>query len=423
MARTSLCRLERTARHPGSERRPFRDILAETVAARPKQIALAFPLGVPYMERITRGVMEHARRRGGWQLVFNPEVVETPLEALRGSGVDGVMAFVSAKREARRLLALGVPAVNLASALADPLVPNVTVENRAVGRLAAAHLLERGFRHFAYYGVSDVSYGRERGAGFVAAVREAGFACAVCYAKSGLDRGRPSLVDRRQLRAWLRKLPRPVGLLAVHDYRARVVLEVCQALGLRVPDDVAIVGVDDDVVLCELSTPSLSSVALPGFEIGQRAAEVLDGLMRGGPPPAGPVYVAPTQVVARRSTDVLAFEDGTVAEAVRLIHERIAEALNVAQLADEVSVSRRLLERRFKAALGVTPHDYLSRARVERAKRLLRASPAPTLKEVAAQCGFTDARRMNIVFRRFEGTSPQDYRRGAAGRPVRAAQI
>ncbi len=378
---------------------------------RPKQIALAFPIGVPYMERITRGVMDHAR--GRWQLMFTPEATTLPLESLRRNQIDGLITLASTRAEEKRIARLGVPAVNVASALATPLLPNVTVENHSVGRLAAEHLLARGFQRFAYYGLSDTSYGRERGAGFVAAVEQAGFRCSVCHAKSGVDSGRPWLMDLRQLRTWLRRLEPPVGLLAVHDYRARAVLDVCASIGVRVPDDVAVIGVDDDVVACELSTPTLSSVALPGYAIGQQAAQMLEQLMRGRSvaPASRQVLVAATDLVARRSTDVLAVADPKVAEAARLVNERIAEPLNVAQVAQEVGVSRRVLERHFRTVLGMTPHEYLSRARVERAKRMLGAQPPPSLKEVAAACGFSDTRRLNDAFRRLEGASAQQYRR------------
>ncbi len=380
--------------------------------SRPKRVALALPLGVPTMERITRGIMEHAAgRAGGWQLVFSPEAVALPLAALRPQEIDGVIAFAATRVEEKRLAALGVPAVNLSGALPAPRIPIVTTDNRSVGRLAAAHLLARGFRRFAYYGVGDVWYGRERGAGFADAVRAAGFSCSVCHARSGLDRGRPWLIDLRQLRRWLGRLRAPVGLLAVHDYRGRAVLDACAALGLRVPDDVAVVGVDDDVVACELATPTLTSVAPPGVEIGRRAAETLDELMSGRAASGRSTLIPATEIVARRSTDVLAVEDTTVAEAARLVNDRIAERLNVAQIAAEVSVSRRQLERRFRAALGLTPLEYVSRARVERAKRLLLDRSSLALKDVAAACGFTDSRRMNAVFRRIEKTSARSFRR------------
>jgi LacI family transcriptional regulator len=386
--------------------------MAVTLA--PKRIALAIPLGVPYMERIARGVMEYGGPRG-WQLMFSPEAVTLSVDTLRSEGLDGVITFATCRQEEGRIAALGIPTVNLSSALTNPRLPRVTVENHSVGRLAAQHLIERGFRNFAYYGVSDVSYGRERGAGFVEAVRSAGFSVSECYALSGLERNRPWLVDLQQLHRWLKQLTLPVGLLAVHDYRARVVLEACSVLGLRVPEDIAVVGTDDDAVACELCSPTLTSVALPGQEIGKRAAELLDRHMANrSHPMAHPmemsVLVPATKVVARQSTDILAVEDATVAGAVRLVNERITEPLNVAQVANEVCVSRRLLERRFRSALGVTPHEYIARVRVDRAKHLLGVLPALTFKEIAGACGFTDARRLNQTFLTVAGISPQEYR-------------
>jgi LacI family transcriptional regulator len=208
----------------------------------------------------------------------------------------------------------------------------------------------------------------------------------------------------------------PVGLLAVHDYRARLVLEACAALGLRVPDDVAVIGVDDDVVACELAEPPLSSVALPGADIGMEAARLLDHLMRGGRPPAAPVLLPPTGVVARRSTDVVAFEDQVTRDFVALVRTRLREVANVALATQALGVSRRELERRVLATLGVTPLEHLLRARVAGAKELLVGPEGLSLGEVARRCGFSGARHMNAVFRRLEGLAPAVWRASQKGR-------
>jgi LacI family transcriptional regulator len=394
--------------------------VSRTVAQSPRRVALAFPPGVPHTERITAGVLDYARGRS-WELVLGPETAAMLLARLadRGStrtrfrddarALDGVLAFIASSDEARAVARLTLPVVNLSSALPTAPPYTVTVENRSVGQVAAQHLMQRGLARFGYCGVSDVVYGRDRGAGFVEAVRAAGHECALCPvplrpgAKGGLS-------DRQRIERWLRRLDLPVGILAAHDYQARIVLQACADMGLSVPRDVAIVGVDNDVTLCELTSPTLSSVVLPGFDIGQRAAELLDRLMRGEAASQQPLRVAAREIVVRGSTDGFSFEDPAMSKVVKLINDRLVEPLTVGALAQEVAVTRRMLERRFRAALGASPNEYIRRARVERAKRLLSTTHALRLKEIAGDCGFPDVRSMNLAFRQLAGMSAADYR-------------
>jgi LacI family transcriptional regulator len=383
-------------------------VLVRSGDTKRKRVALAFPSGVPHTERITAGVIDYARGRS-WELVLGPEAAKMPIGRFAGRSVGGVLAFIDSAAEARAAGRLGVPVVNLSSAL--PALPpyTVTVENRSVGGLAAEHLIQRGFERFGFCGVSRVGYAHDRGAGFSASVCAAGYSCSVLpVGRRGVGDG--GVPDRRQIERWLARLARPVGVMAAHDYQARTILAACNDLGLRVPNDVAVVGVDNDVTLCDLTSPSLSSVALPGFEIGRRAAELLDALMRGETPPRQPVFVRAREIVVRGSTDVFAFGDPALGRAVKIISERFAEPLAVGALAREVGVTRRLLERRFRDALGSSPNEFIRRERVNRAKRLLTTQHAPRLKEVAADEGFPDVRSMNLAFHQLEGMGAGDYR-------------
>lgn len=371
-----------------------------------------FSMGVPYLERVTRGILDHARAHGPWHFAFNAETAYIPVESLRSWRGDGIIGMFSTPAEARRVAALGIPAVNIASAIAAPVLPTVTIENQEVGRLAARHLIERGFRRFGYFGVRNTEYGRQRGAGFIGEITAAGLPCSACWAVSSFATRQPWRWDRAQLERWLRGLQPPVGVLAVHDYRARLLLETCAKIGLRVPADVAVVGVDDDVVVCELAAPPLTSVALPGQEIGRRAAELLGSLMRGGARPRAPILVAPPGVVARRSTDVFAHEDVVVRRFVEMVRDQAGQTFNVDEIARGLGVSRRVLERRAAEVLDATPLAYLRRSRVAAARALLAAADPPSLKEAAARTGFSNVRHMNVAFVRELGQPSRAFRRG-----------
>lgn len=222
-------------------------------------------------------------------------------------------------------------------------------------------------------------------------------------------------LDEKVLR-WVRGLPRPVGVFAANDAWGVQLIEVCRQANLRVPDDVALVGVDNDDLLCEMARPSLSSVAVPAEQVGFEAAALLDKLLAGETPAAGSALFPPVRVVARQSSDLLALDDAEVAAAVRLIR-RAGKPIQVADILREVAISRRALERRFAAVLGRGLGEEIRRVRVERARELLAGTELP-MAAVAARAGYSGVTRLCVAFRKGTGYAPADYRRrfrGAAG--------
>jgi LacI family transcriptional regulator len=202
-----------------------------------------------------------------------------------------------------------------------------------------------------------------------------------------------------------------VGLLAVQDYRARAVLDEAQRLNLRIPHDLAVIGIDDDPTICEFCRPTLSSVSRNSYRLGYETAAMLDLLMEGRTPPPGDILVPSDGVVARRSTDTIAVEDAHVAAAVHFIHDHPGESFNVDQVVHATTISRRLLEIRFRRVLGCTPYDYICRKRMEHAKQLMTAPERLKLHKVANLCGFSSLDQMRLVFKRMTGLSPLEYRR------------
>ena len=381
------------------------------LAAR-KQVAIAFPAMTHY-ERAFRGVLDYGREHGGWTFMASPEAFTTPVQWLQGWPGDGAIVMLTSEADAKAARRIRLPMVNLTGILPKTPIPRVTVDNPAVGRMVAEHLGDCGFTRFAFYGLRDIWYSQLRLQGFQQAVESLGGRCAVYEAPSPLIARRAWQGETDKLDRWLQELPKPVGLMAVTDQRARMVVDTCLRLGFKVPDDVAVVGIDNDEMTCSWTDPPLSSVDCNSYQIGRHAAALLDQLMQGDDLPERELHIQPREVVQRRSSDVAAVEDPYVARAARYVRDHIAEPFGVEALVEHVEVSRRWLEQSFAKTLHCTPHEYICKMRVQAAKQMLVGHPDATLREVAVACGFHDARRFRLVFLRTEGITPIAYRKQA----------
>jgi len=385
---------------------------------RPRQVALIIDAAKPYDRKIIQGVATYVQEKGGWSLY----VEEDPLHKLpdfRTWGGDGVIANFDARKVAEAVARLRLPAVGVGGGYGwyDPStrIPYFNSDNEGVARLAAEHLINRGFRRLAYYGFMPTRINRWseiRQRAFQRAARKAGIRCAVHVGPHG--RARKWTTLQRELAGWLKTLEKPVGLMACNDAGARHVLEACRTAGLRVPDDVAVVGVDNDEMICELTTPPLTSVEQGARRMGYQAAELLDTLMSGKKARRLKYLVEPVGVVTRRSTDALAVRDEDVARAMRFIREHACEGIQVPDVVEAVAVSRSTLENRFRALVGRTVRAEIRRVQLERARRLVSATHVP-LKQIATQTGFRSVQYMTVLFRRQLGEPPAEYRRRTRG--------
>ena len=272
--------------------------------------------------------------------------------------------------------------------------------------------MQRGFRHFAYCGYANNpinGWSAERERAFSKKVALRGFDCAVYRGHHSTGQGWALI--QRSLGTWLASLPKPLGLMAANDNRGRQVLEACRAHGLRVPEDVAVIGVDNDELLCRLSSPMLSSVEQGARLLGFKAAELLDSIINNKARKLPDIHfvVDPLGIVTRRSTEILAIDDPKVAEAMAFISLHFSKGIRVRDVAEAVATSRSSLEKRFKTILGYTIRTAIRRFQLERARHLISDTNTP-LKQIAVDLGFPSVQYMTTLFGKEFVLSPAKYR-------------
>jgi LacI family transcriptional regulator len=281
-----------------------------------------------------------------------------------------------------------------------------------IAQLAARHLVDRGFKTLAYCGEPQFNWSKWREASFVSFAKEAGCQYFLFEGKSQHDKDYSWNRERTRLKAWVESLPKPLGVMACYDFKGQQLLDVCRELGVAVPEQVAVIGVDNDARLCRLCTPPLSSVIPDTHRTGYEAAQLLDSLMRGKPVPTEATLIPPIGIAERQSTDAYALDDPDIVTAMRFIREHACDGITVADVLRVVPLSRRKLEQRFLKLVRRTPYAEISRIRMERAGRLLRETSLP-LAEIARRAGFTDPLYLSRAFKKHVGVSPRAYRKDA----------
>jgi LacI family transcriptional regulator len=275
--------------------------------------------------------------------------------------------------------------------------------------MAAGHLLEHGFRHFTYCGDPRFAWSSVRRDSFYQAVSRAPHNGVIVEGCDPPTRGPDAETDPAILVHWIRSLPKPIGIFACHDARGAQVVEACRRAGVRVPDEVAVLGVGNDQVLCELSQPGLTSVIPNARRVGWEAARLLQQLLLGVDPPFATVLVAPAGLATRQSTEREHTQDEHVIQALRYIRHHACEGAGVVEVLKGVPLSRRQLERRFHAATGRTIGSEITGVRLAKVRELLTFS-ALSLGEIAYQTGFRQAEYLSVVFKRETGHTPSEYR-------------
>ncbi|MBI1371447.1 MAG: AraC family transcriptional regulator [Phycisphaera sp.] len=375
-----------------------------------RHVALIIETSNDYARGLLHGIKWYMREHEPWAIYLGEHErgAAAPAWLSRWKG-DGIIARIENRKIADAVTRSKLPVVDVSAARLVKTLPWVETDDRAIAKTAAEHLLERGFKHFAYCGDDTFNWSTWRAQNFSHFLGEAGHKVNVFTSSNGKvthtwDRERARLVE------WIRELPKPIGVLACYDVRGRQILEACRDAGVAVPDEVAVLGVDNDALLCDLADPPLSSV-MPNTRLtGYRAAELLDRMMKGEDVEPEAHLIRPAGVATRLSTDVLAIEDHEVSAAVRFIREHACEGINVERVLDEVPLSRRILESRFRKLIGRTPHEEIVRVQLDHVKDLLCETDL-TLSDIAHRCGFSHSEYLSVVFKKKEGVTASEYRK------------
>ena len=374
------------------------------------RVALVIEGSNAYAYGLLQGVADFLQVNCQWS-VYLPESVrgEDAATVCRNWRGEGVIVRAESSATAAAMAKCTCPVVNLSATKLLPSVPTVHSDQRVEADLAFGHLWERGFRNLAFCGISDYLWADWQLKRFSECALAAGSEVHAHLAPMHLRQPKDWAIGRQRLIKWLRQLPKPVGIFACNDLLGQEVVDVCHEAGIRVPDEVAVVGVDNDPIRCGLSDPPLSSIAPDTRRVGHLAAELLTRMMAGEKVEAGPRYVVPLGVVARRSTDALAVQDPEIAEALQYIRSHACEPISVKSLLNVIPLSRRALESRFVKVLGRSPHEQILHCRVERAKQLLHDTDLP-IKSIANLVGTGTPEYLSVLFRRLIGLSPSAYR-------------
>jgi LacI family transcriptional regulator len=365
-----------------------------------------------FLRRLSPSLVPYVRRRQDFQILSIHRPIEMLCERLRAMEPSGLITeWLPEVTE--QLLDLGIPTVVADTDLSYLGVVSLDVDDWAVGQEAANAFEQAGYKNHACLG-NGTPYSEQRIEGFqtalgqtVAVFNEAGFSDAR-YSEQFIEPGK-ALLD------WLSALPKPVGVFAVHDPLGRFLCSACQKLELAVPEQVAVIGANNDELVCGLSYPMLSSIPIPWEQLGTLVGEWMQRLLAGEAPPAKPLLVAPGSVVLRHSASHLVVDDPILRRALSYLSEHLGEPVNVGSLCADLRLARRTLERKFREYYRCTPWEMLCRMRVNRAKDLLSGSNQPVAR-IAELCGFNDAERLAVVFRRVTGQSPTQWRKASAAR-------
>jgi LacI family transcriptional regulator len=375
--------------------------------AQPPKVALLFETPNAYARGILLGIGDYVLSHGPWRIylaLFGFK--ERPPAWLSSWDGQGIIARGENQHMAEAVAKLSIPVVDLTPSRLLPRAPWVKSDDAAVARLAAQHFFERGFHHFAFCGNPRLNVSNRRGECFRICVRGNGHACQVFEPEA-----RPSSGDAEieTISRWLAALPKPVAVFAYNDERGQQVLDGCRRAGLAVPEEVAVLGVDNDEVLCTLSPPPMSSVILNPRRGGWEAAALLGRIMKGEKIPSSEHLIPPVGVAIRQSTDVLAVDDPQIAQALRFIREHACERISVKDVLKHCPMARRSLETRFRKLLGRAPRQEIVRVQMNRVKELLLGTELP-VAEIAGRAGF-DPEYLSVVFRQETGQTPSQFRK------------
>ena len=375
-----------------------------------RRVALMVESSLNSGREMLRGIAEYVRQTSHWSIYYEPGHIQKILpEWMENWQGDGIIARVRNRHLAKQFAKMKLPAVDILGDVLDTGIPLVQVDNRAIAELAAGHLLEHGFRLLGFCGIRGRLWSNQRRDIFKNIAYGANCPCHMHLLPSFYSKAWFAEKERKKLAEWIDGLPKPIGIMAVNDWVGQKILEACRTVGAMVPEQVAVIGVDNDTATCEISDPMLSSVVPRHDRVGFYAAQLLDALMQGEEPPAEPLTVGQPNIVVRRSTDVQTIADNDIVEAVRFIRENACRGIRTEDVAKHVALSYSTLKRRFRKVLSRSIHDEIIRIRMNRVRELL-AETEMTLEQIALATGFHHTEYLGVVFKSQTGMTLGQFR-------------
>ncbi len=367
-----------------------------------------------YGRGLLRGIAKYSKLHGPWSFYREApfyghfKQFKYRLSELKKINADGIIIREPTPDQIELFLRIGLPLI-VSPNQVNPKIPTILTNAEKIGEFAAEHLLERGFKNFAYCGFKEMPWARNRYAFFAREIEQRNYHVNTFFSTVRTVVN-PKEKDQTKLAHWLRSLPKPVGLLACNDDMGRIILEACKASMFSVPEEIAVIGVDDDDLTCELTDPPLSSIALHAEKAGYDAAALLDRLMHGEKMNGQIILQNPSHVVTRQSTDIIAVTDQDVAHALVYIREHYKDPITVDDVANEVNLSRRHLYKKFMESLGHSVHKEIKKTRIDYICKLLTESDL-SIYQITMSLGFTGIEHIARYFQKEKGISPHEYRK------------
>lgn len=379
------------------------------------KIILLIDFSEEYTKNLLRGITRFSREHGPWVFCRMPTFyretigIEGIIKWAKDWGAHGIFGQLYNIPEVGKIIEAGITLIAVDFKERFTGIPNITGGYFEAGRMGAEYFLKKGFKNFAFYGFKNIVWSRERALGFEDRINKSGFTVEFFEHKNARSRElwyyKPSSLSN-----WLKSLPKPVALMACDDNQGQHITEACRFSGIRIPEEVSVLGVDNDETTCALSDPPLSSIVLNTEKAGFEAARLMDLMIRKKSQQEKDIIVEPMQVVTRQSTDIYATHDKYIAAALKFIHQNIQASIRVNDVLKQLPLSRRSLEKRFLQMTGLPVYKYIYNLRIEKfAEKLLETDK--NITEIAFETGFSDVKNISRRFRALKGCTPNEYRK------------
>ena len=372
-----------------------------------KKVILLVETSRAFGREFLTGIAKYSKMHGPWLFYREPRGLKSDIPHIAKWEADGIIMRHSPI--SGHLADLSLPTIMVLHYFNKmPNIPAVVTDGKSIAQLAVQHLMNRGFKYFAFCGFHGLGFSVEREKYFSELVKQKSFECFI-YKQTSNKKFTTWKNEQHRMADWLEKLPKPIGIMACNDDRGQHVLEACKSADIKVPEDVAVIGVDNDSLICDLCEPPLSSIALNTVEAGFRAAELLNNLMNGEPMHGQEILVSPTHIVKRQSTDILAIDDKNVVLSLKYIRENAKEKLPVNDIVKQTSLSRRALENRFRKYLGRSIMSEVRRIRINLITSMLIETDM-SINEISSIFNFTDPEHISRYFRTEKGMGLRQFR-------------